>query len=192
MDHQLDNGAWYYGTGNKWHWIDSFHTGYVLEALFQYIKYTDDTTYMKNHIKGYNFFINSFFTEEGIPKYYYNRVAPIDIQCASQSIQTLVNLRSFDKNQTNPNRTDYFKSNRNGKLEINSFIENRSILFITPTNSFQFILAKLKMWILAVIIIGFIASNMIWIRKKNGNHQNKDVKILKETDDFKITKSEKN
>ena len=33
LHYQSREGAWYYGVGKKWAWIDSFHTAYVLEAL---------------------------------------------------------------------------------------------------------------------------------------------------------------
>src|SRR5207244_2271669 len=33
VHHQTKEGGWYYGVADKWKWIDSFHTGYVLEAL---------------------------------------------------------------------------------------------------------------------------------------------------------------
>ena len=35
--HQTKEGAWYYGVGKKWAWIDSFHLGYVLEALHTFV-----------------------------------------------------------------------------------------------------------------------------------------------------------
>lgn len=93
---QLDSGGWYYGLHKKWHWIDLFHTGYVLESLHYYIKYSKDEEHMDVLKKGYDYFINNFFSNDGIPKYYHNRKYPIDIQCASQGIQTLINLKSFN------------------------------------------------------------------------------------------------
>lgn len=96
MNYQLENGGFYYGVARKHHWVDSFHTGYVLEALYNYVKYTDDNTYLRNLEKGYAYFINTFFGVDGIPRYYNYKTAPIDIQCASQGIQTLTNLRSLD------------------------------------------------------------------------------------------------
>jgi hypothetical protein len=54
-----------------------------------------------------------------------------------------------------------------GMLEIQTFIENRSIVHIVPATSFQFKLAKTKMWILVVIIIGFLTSQIVWIRRND-------------------------
>lgn len=95
-EHQLPNGAWYYGEEKKFHWIDNFHTGYNLNAIKDYQEYTGDRSFSESLDKGYSFYRSYFFTEEGIPKYYYNKLYPIDIQCISQSIETLVCFGDID------------------------------------------------------------------------------------------------
>jgi hypothetical protein len=90
---QMPNGAWNYGVSPKWHWVDSFHTAYVLESLECYIRYSGSEQYTKALELGYDFFINTFFGEDGTPRYYDYKTAPLDIQCASQGIQTLIKLR---------------------------------------------------------------------------------------------------
>jgi len=95
MRAQLDNGAWYYGVVPKFHWVDSFHTGYVLESLDCYIRCSQDRTFQKELEKGYRFFVETFFSPNGTPRYYDYKTRPLDIQCASQGIQTLVNLREL-------------------------------------------------------------------------------------------------
>jgi rhamnogalacturonyl hydrolase YesR len=94
---QLPNGAWYYGAAPMFHWVDSFHTGYNLDALKCYIENTDDESFIENLERGFRFFKEHFFEENGRPKYYNNRAYPIDIQCASQAIETLVNFSVFDE-----------------------------------------------------------------------------------------------
>jgi hypothetical protein len=94
--HQLENGAWYYGVPRKFWWVDNFHTGYVLEAFHGYIRATGDPTYQPNVVRGYDYFTSTFFEEDGTPRYYNSKTYPIDIQCASQAIQTLVNLRPYN------------------------------------------------------------------------------------------------
>ena len=94
---QLENGAWYYGHDQKYHWIDNFHTGYNLDSLKRYIDATGDKTFNKNLKTGYEFFKNSFFELSGRPKYYHNRALPIDIQCASQAIDTLTLFSEYDQ-----------------------------------------------------------------------------------------------
>jgi len=93
---QLNNGAWYYGHAPKYHWIDNFHTGYNLDSLKRYTEYTDDKTFDEHLEKGYYFFRDHFFEESGLPKYYYNNPNPLDIQCASQAIDTLVYFSDYD------------------------------------------------------------------------------------------------
>jgi hypothetical protein len=95
LHHQTEEGAWNYGVGKKWAWIDSFHTGYVLEALAIFIRCTGAKKYESALEKGYRYFIKTFFLQDGTPRYYAQKTLPIDIQCASQAIQTLVNLRNL-------------------------------------------------------------------------------------------------
>ena len=94
---QLPDGGWLYGEEPKYHWIDNFHTGYNLDALKCYIKYTGDKTYEDNLRLGFNFFRDNFFETNGRPKYYHNRTYPIDSQCCSQAIETLANFSDLDK-----------------------------------------------------------------------------------------------
>jgi len=86
---QLSDGSWYYGEEQNSHWIDNFHTGYNLDSLKCYIDNTGDNTYKKNLGLGFKYYKENFFEETGRPKYYHNRVYPIDSQCISQSIDTL-------------------------------------------------------------------------------------------------------
>jgi polysaccharide biosynthesis protein VpsJ len=90
---QMPTGAWNYGVSPKWHWVDSFHTAYVLESLECYIRHSGAERYAKSLGLGYDFFVNTFFGEDGTPRYYDYKTSPLDIQCASQGIQTLVKLR---------------------------------------------------------------------------------------------------
>lgn len=94
---QLKNGAWYYAEDPRFHWIDNFHTGYNLDSLKCYIENTNDLTYEKNLRQGVEYYVSNFFEETGRPKYYHDRAYPIDIQCVSQSIDTLANFSTYDK-----------------------------------------------------------------------------------------------
>jgi hypothetical protein len=93
--HQTTEGAWFYGVEPKYRWVDSFHTGYVLEALDSFIRYSRDSKHAAALEKGYRYFVETFFEADGTPRYYDYKRRPLDIQCASQGIQTLVNLRRF-------------------------------------------------------------------------------------------------
>jgi rhamnogalacturonyl hydrolase YesR len=86
---QLSDGSWYYGEALKYHWIDNFHTGYNLDSLKCYIDYTNDKTFIENLVRGFQYYKDTFFEEDGKPKYYDNSLYPINIQCAAQAIDTL-------------------------------------------------------------------------------------------------------
>jgi rhamnogalacturonyl hydrolase YesR len=94
---QLPNGAWLYGEDPSNHWIDNFHTGYNLDGLKCYIDYSGDREYEGVLKKGLDFYRKHFFEDNGRPKYYHNRVYPVDSQCASQAIDTLANLSEYDE-----------------------------------------------------------------------------------------------
>lgn len=87
--HQLANGAWWYGEHPKYQWVDNFHTAYNLDSLKRYIESTGDDAYDDALRNGFSYFIKTFFEEDGCPRYYDNSLYPIDIQCASQGIDTL-------------------------------------------------------------------------------------------------------
>jgi rhamnogalacturonyl hydrolase YesR len=94
---QLPNGAWYYGDEANQHWIDNFHTGYNLASLKCYMDNAKDRTYENNLSRGFAFFRRTLFEEDGRPKYYHNRLYPIDIQSVAQAIETLVAFADYDE-----------------------------------------------------------------------------------------------
>lgn len=94
---QLAGGGWYYAETPEHHWIDNFHTGYNLDSLKCYIENTGDSAFEGHLDRGFEFFINHFFKDDGTPKYYHDRVYPVDIQCAAQAIETLVNFSDDDE-----------------------------------------------------------------------------------------------
>jgi hypothetical protein len=93
---QLPDGGWYYGEQEGNRWIDNFHTGYNLDSLKCYIDSTEDVSFVPQMAKGFAFYTRSFFEPTGCPKYYHDRVYPIDSQCASQAIETLANFAEVD------------------------------------------------------------------------------------------------
>lgn len=96
---QKADGSWSYGTYDFHQWIDNFHTGYNLECLSDYMRYTGDTSFENQLEKGFEYYVNTFFTEEGIAKYYHNSVYPIDIHAPAQLIITLVRLGKLSEYQ---------------------------------------------------------------------------------------------
>lgn len=91
------NGSWAYSRGDARTWVDNFHTAYVLDALLVFIKLSGKTQYKSFLDKGFNFYKNNLFTNDGFPKYYSNSFLPIDATETAQSIITLSNFNELDK-----------------------------------------------------------------------------------------------
>ncbi len=89
---QREDGAWVYGMLPVQNWVDSFHTGYNLDALIAYQELTGDTSYKKYIERGFDYYIHHFFEQDGTPKYYDNKMYPIDIHCPGQLLVTLARL----------------------------------------------------------------------------------------------------
>jgi rhamnogalacturonyl hydrolase YesR len=98
-DKQKDDGSWAYGTLPFHQWVDSFHTGYNLECIADYMKFAKDDSYTDHLQKGFDYYINTFFTKDGIPKYYNNSIYPIDIHSSSQLVITLAKLNKFHEHK---------------------------------------------------------------------------------------------
>ena len=94
---QKENGAWVYGMLPVQSWVDSFHTGYNLDALIAYQEQTADDKYNKYIEKGFEYYIQNFFEADGTPKYYDNRTYPIDIHCPGQLLVTLARLHKTEE-----------------------------------------------------------------------------------------------
>jgi len=87
--HQEEDGSWNYGTLPFHQWKDNFHTGFNLECIYEYQKYSNDKSFNNYLIKGLKYYADNFFSEEGIPKYYNNSCLPVDIHSSAQFIITL-------------------------------------------------------------------------------------------------------
>jgi len=94
--HQRADSSWYYGEKGNLHWVDNFHTGYVLDSLKYYTESTGDERFRKVMMNGYKYWKNTFFLLDGTPKYYNYKALPVDIQCCSQAIDTLVLFSDLD------------------------------------------------------------------------------------------------
>ena len=88
--YQRADGSWYYAEKADAHWVDNFHTGYVLDCFKHYAESTADHRFDQNLKNGYEFWKKTFFLPDGTPRYYDSKTLPLDIQCSSQAIDTLV------------------------------------------------------------------------------------------------------
>ena len=99
VDYQKEDGSWSYGTLPFHQWIDNFHTGYNLECISDYMKFSRDISYSECLSKGFKYYIETFFTPEGIPKYYSNSTYPIDIHAPAQLVITLQKLNKLESHK---------------------------------------------------------------------------------------------
>jgi hypothetical protein len=95
-NHQRPDSSWWYGEGPEVHWIDNFHTAYVLDCFKYYKMATGDDRFQEKLNAGYKYWKKTFFLPDGTPRYYDHKTLPIDIQCSSQAIDTLVFFRDQD------------------------------------------------------------------------------------------------
>ena len=86
MQCQHEDGSWYYAEADIQHWIDSFHTGFNLEAIRHFLRLGEAEEYRSAYEKGVRYYEDNFFLADGTPKYYHDRVYPIDIHAPAQAI----------------------------------------------------------------------------------------------------------
>ncbi len=83
------DGSWPYSFASTGKWIDSYHTGYVLDCLHEYSGLCNDKNY-KEHLKsGFGFFRDHFIGDDWMPWFYHNSPYPADCTAAAQIIFTL-------------------------------------------------------------------------------------------------------
>lgn len=90
------DGSWFYGERENLHWVDNFHTAYVLDCFLHYLRSTDDQRFTAVMMRGYEYWKSTFFLADGTPRYYSNKTLPLDIQCCSQAIDTLTFFQDQD------------------------------------------------------------------------------------------------
>jgi hypothetical protein len=94
--YQRPDSSWYYGEAENLHWVDNFHTAYVLDCFKHYAEGTGDDRFDKIVQNGYDYWKQTFFLSDGTPRYYNHKTLPLDIQCCSQAIDTCVFFRDRD------------------------------------------------------------------------------------------------
>jgi len=86
MRHQNEDGSWYYGENPSQRWIDSFHTGFNLLAIRYILDAGLAPEYRAAYRRGVEYYARTFFLNDGTPKYYHDKVYPIDIHAPAQAI----------------------------------------------------------------------------------------------------------
>lgn len=91
------DGSWYYGTLPMLHWIDNYHTGYVLDCLCR-IQEIAGADWVPPAVidRTYTFWREHFFEPDGQPRFYHNRLYPTDIQATAQAIESFAKYSTRD------------------------------------------------------------------------------------------------
>lgn len=88
--------SWPYGERHHHRFVDNFHTGFNLIALKDWMDFTDEKSWDKKLKNACKYFLDTFWLENGCPKYYHNSLYPIDIHCSAQGIVTCLKLSKYD------------------------------------------------------------------------------------------------
>ena len=89
VKNQQDDGSWSYSKHDARTWRDNYHTGYILDCLDSYIVSSGEDRFKPYLDRGFDFYVDHFFEDSRIPKFYHNKTYPIDSTAAAQSILTL-------------------------------------------------------------------------------------------------------
>lgn len=98
-DNQNSDGSWYYSPLPYHSWIDNFHTGYNLECIYTYQEISKDNSFNDNIKLGLEYYLNTFFEDSGLPKYYSTSRYPIDMHNTAQLIVLLSKMHIFAENK---------------------------------------------------------------------------------------------
>ena len=100
---QRADGSWAYGADDYQSWTDTFHTAFILTSLSRIIDAvrsvpgavaTGFHDELDNTLRrGYEFWSERFFLDNGWPKYYPDRLYPADVHSAASAMIALVELR---------------------------------------------------------------------------------------------------
>ncbi len=89
VKYQGKNGSWTYGSKPYHQWIDNFHSGYNLVCLKDFKDSANGNVSETILERGMKFYLETFFTADGVSKYYHNKDYPLDINNPAQLIITL-------------------------------------------------------------------------------------------------------
>lgn len=87
---KTEGPAWYYTDPPEASriTIDNYHTGFVLDSIQEYLEVFENSDYEDVWRRGLDYYRRHLFTDDGAPKWMYNRLYPHDIHGAAQGIIT--------------------------------------------------------------------------------------------------------
>jgi hypothetical protein len=88
VSRQRADGSWPYAVREGHGWVDNFHTAYVLESLAECTKALPQLGATLD--RGIEYWRTQLFLADGTPKYWSDRVYPLDAHCYADAIETWV------------------------------------------------------------------------------------------------------
>ena len=86
MQHQRDDGSWWYADTSYQQWIDSFHTGFNLQSIQYFLEAGEAHEHLPAFQRGVEYYADNFFLKDGTAKYFHDRTEPIDVHSYAQAI----------------------------------------------------------------------------------------------------------
>jgi hypothetical protein len=87
---QRPDGSWPYADATGHDWVDNFHTAYVLDALAECVRAVPGVAEPLD--RGVRFWEHELFLDDGTPKYFQDRLLPLDAHCYATAIDTWLSL----------------------------------------------------------------------------------------------------
>ena len=139
LKHQNNDGSWFYwATPDKIIGkIDHYHTGFVLESLYEILNIVNSDNINHSFAKGLEYYNNNLFTNSLVPKHTNKNDYPIDIQSLAQAIITysVISTKYSEytdkamkvldwtlKNMYDPEGYFYYRIYKNGKIDKTAYI----------------------------------------------------------------------
>lgn len=96
VDKQTLEGAWYYSHPARDSHIthDNYHTGFILDALHDYMTFSGDILWDEAYRRGLHFYRNRLFDADGAPRWMFDKRFPRDIHGSAQGILSFVKAAS--------------------------------------------------------------------------------------------------
>jgi len=121
---KTDYFAWYYTypAENSYIVHDNYHTGGIVDALYDYEVYSRDDSFREIHEKGLAYYARELFLPDGAPKHMNNAIYPFDIHGSAQGIISFAKAATWSR--------DYLKlSDTIARWAIDSMFDERSGFF---------------------------------------------------------------
>lgn len=125
-----DDFSWPYGELHHHQFVDNFHTGFNLVALKEWMVFTSDWKWEKELKNTYDYFLDTFWKDNGCPKYYNNSLYPIDIHCSAQGIVTCLKLEEYNENS-------FYKAQKIAEWAVNNMQDRQGYFYYQELRFFK-------------------------------------------------------